>query len=159
MYEIIPVVMIVAVIACTMVAKVIMTKSIDMKPHIDKNASPEFEQKTADMFKRVKNRHPDLRNANVDLIVTESIDFHKHAMQNIAYGCHIADISRSETHHTIIIAEKPHLQREEKLYDTITHEFAHLLDVERRGTSGHGPEFEACKMEIETRSNEVRITA
>lgn len=107
---------------------------------------PEFEERTAEIFRTAKEAHPDLQEYDIVLSVEPAIP---HPLGTV-YGRH-----KPGSVHRIEISQQAH-NSDQKLFDTVCHELAHVLDEERRGYSNHDDFFESCQEEIEAQIPELQ---
>lgn len=125
------------VIVSTFIARLIVSSTPEtMAPEPYKPVTPEFEAKTERMFNEVKRRNPHLKDKNVELKIKRNIEHHG----TRAYGRHVAIGINNYHIHKIEIAADP-IKNDNRLYETVCHEFAHMADVMNRGKSAHDTEF------------------
>lgn len=79
-----------------------------------------------------------------------TIEFSSRMKKNVGKA-----VFRSKTRRRVIVLSEPWfvdfesiIDNEEELKDVILHEIAHVLDYERRGTSGHKRKWKKCAREV-----------
>lgn len=108
----------------------------------------DFRDKTTEIFNEAKNNHPELKDVDIELKVESHISG---PAGTVTYGVHIPFLG-----HRVEISQSAHVT-DDKLFNTVCHELAHVLDHERRGNSCHDIYFDKCQEEIEERIEKEKL--